>query len=164
MKPAIGLGCTSGAAATTTTDPVSGAKSTAENGDCADAMFDTDTTKLPRTTERYIDSPLPFHSTPRVKSQRHNRLVNCRKPRSFMVNDRFLRCARNSALMPVPVITDAEMQGTGRATQSISYQADGRSRSRLRSGQPARRCQRLSSTAGDRTGHYARARCDQICA
>src|SRR4030095_4733750 len=60
MKPVIGLGCTSGAAATTT-DPVSG--SAAENSDCADAMFDTDSTKLPRTTERHIDPPLPFHST-----------------------------------------------------------------------------------------------------
>jgi hypothetical protein len=30
-----------------------------------------------------------------------------------MVNDRFFKGARNAALMPVPVITDAEMQGTG---------------------------------------------------
>src|SRR5262245_15744923 len=66
MKPVIGLGCTSGAAATTT-DPVSGAGSAAENSDCADAMFDTDSTKLPITTERHIDSPLPFHSTPSSK-------------------------------------------------------------------------------------------------
>src|SRR5262245_45467223 len=96
MKPVIGLDCISGAAETTT-DLVSGAGSSAENSDCADAMFDTDSTKLPSTTERHIDSRFPFHSTPRVKGQRHNRLVNCRKPRSVMVNDGFLRRARKMA-------------------------------------------------------------------